>query len=67
MTFERDIRLWAKKKKGLKFNSGGLTDRKTGLAVLLQPRKDAGAIEAEKMVFERLGLVYIPPTLRNTG
>ena len=67
MTFERDIRLWAKKKKGWKFNSEGLTNRKTGQAVLLEPRNDAGAIEAEKMVFERLGLDYIRPTLRNTG
>jgi len=67
MTFERDIRLWAKKKKGWKFNSGGLTDRKTGQALLVEPRKEAGAVEAEKMVFDKLDLDYIPPTLRNTG
>jgi DNA polymerase IV len=67
MTFERDIRLWAKKRLGLKFDSGGLTDRKTGQHVQLELKKDASAVEAEKMVFERLGLDYIPPTLRNTG
>lgn len=67
MTFERDVRLWAKKKKGFKFDSGGLTDRKSGQNVQVEPKKDANAVEAEKMVFERLGLDYIPPALRNTG
>lgn len=61
------MRLWAKKIKGLKFDSGGITDRATGESVQLVPKKDAGAVEAEKLVFERLELEYIPPTLRNTG
>jgi hypothetical protein len=61
------MRLWAKKQKGLKFNSGGITDRVTGESVHLQPTKDASAVEAEKLVFDRLGLEYIVPTLRNTG
>jgi DNA polymerase IV len=61
------MRLWAKKKKGLKFDSGGITDRATGESVQLVPRKGAGPVEAEKLVFERMGLDYIPPTLRNTG
>ena len=61
------MRLWAKKKKSLKFDSGGITDRVTGKAVQLVPRKGASAVEAEKSVFERLGLEYIPTTLRNTG
>lgn len=61
------MRLWAKKKKGLKFDSGGITDRVTGEAVQLVPKPNASAVEAEKLVFERLGLEYIPPTLRNTG
>lgn len=61
------MRLWAKKKKSLKFDSGGLTDRVTGKSVQLVPRTGASAVEAEKLVFERLGLDYIPPTLRNTG
>jgi len=61
------MRLWAKKKKGLKFDSGGITDRATGQAVQLVPKSGASAIEAEKLVFERLGLDYINPTLRNTG
>lgn len=61
------MRLWAKKKKGLKFDSGGITDRVSGQAVQLVPKKAASAIEAEKLVFERLGLDYINPTLRNTG
>jgi DNA polymerase IV len=66
-TFERDMRLWAKKKKRLKFDSGGITDRATGQSVQLVPAEGMGAVEAEKLVFQRLGLEYIPPTLRNTG
>ncbi len=61
------MRLWAKKKKNLKFDSGGITDRVTGESVQIVPKKGASAVEAEKLVFERLGLDYIPPTLRNTG
>ena len=61
------MRLWAKKKKNLKFDSGGITDRVTGKSVQIVPRNGASAVEAEKLVFERLGLDYIPPTLRNTG
>lgn len=61
------MRLWAKKKMNLKFDSGGITDRVTGEAVQLIPAPDAGPVEAEKLVFERLGLDYITPTLRNTG
>jgi DNA polymerase/3'-5' exonuclease PolX len=61
------MRLWATKQKGLKFDSGGITDRVTGESVQLNTPKDASAVEAEKLVFERLGLEYIVPTLRNTG
>lgn len=34
--------------------------------VQMVPKKEAGAVEAEKLVFQRLGLDYIHPTLRNT-
>jgi DNA polymerase IV len=61
------VRLWAKRKKSFKFDSGGITNRTTGEIVNIEPKKTASAVEAEKMVFERLGLDYIPPTLRNTG
>jgi DNA polymerase/3'-5' exonuclease PolX len=61
------VRLWAKRKKRLKFDSGGITDRSTGEAVQLVPMPGTSAIEAEKLVFQRLGLEYIEPTLRNTG
>jgi hypothetical protein len=60
------MRLWAKKKKGLKFDSGGITNRLTGESVQIVPPPDAGAVQAEKLVFETLGLDYIAPTLRNT-
>jgi DNA polymerase IV len=66
-TFERDMRLWAKKTKGLKFDSGGITDRASGESVQLIPTEGMGAVDAEKLVFERLGLEYVPPTMRNTG
>ena len=39
----------------------------TGESVQLDPPKNASAVEAEKLVFDRLGLEYIVPTLRNTG
>jgi DNA polymerase/3'-5' exonuclease PolX len=61
------MRLWAKKKKGLKFDSGGMTNRVTGESINVTPPKDANAVVAEKLVFDRLELEYIPPTLRNTG
>jgi DNA polymerase IV len=66
-TFERDMRLWATKKMGLKFDSGEIMDRVTGDAVQLVPPEGASAFDAEKQVFERLGLEYVPPTMRNTG
>jgi hypothetical protein len=61
------MRLWAKRKKNLKFDSGGITNRVTGESVQIVPPKGATAVEAEKLVFERLGLDYIHHTLRNTG
>lgn len=67
MTFERDVRLWAKKKKDFKFDSGGLTNRKTGEHLQVEAKPGASAVEAEKLVFKTLGLDYIPPTLRNTA
>ncbi|KIM63986.1 hypothetical protein SCLCIDRAFT_116236 [Scleroderma citrinum Foug A] len=55
-TFERDLRLWAKQQKGMKFDSSGISRRRD--SELFFPR-------SEKEVFETLGLTYVHPTLRN--
>ncbi|KIJ45736.1 hypothetical protein M422DRAFT_29810 [Sphaerobolus stellatus SS14] len=54
--FERDLRLWAKQKMGMKFDSSGITRRRDTKQFF--PRTEAA-------VFELLGLEYIDPTLRN--
>lgn len=54
--FERDLRLWAKEKKGLKFDSAGITRRHDSKAFF--PKN-------EQEVFELLGLDWVPPPLRN--
>ncbi|KZP27630.1 Nucleotidyltransferase [Athelia psychrophila] len=54
--FERDLRLWAKEQKGLKFDSAGITRRRDAKAYY--PR-------SEKEVFDLLGLEMVPPHLRN--
>lgn len=54
--FERDLRLWAKQQKGMKFDSSGISRRRDSKPY--HPR-------TERDVFKILGLVYIHPTLRN--
>ncbi|KAF9228433.1 Nucleotidyltransferase [Gyrodon lividus] len=54
--FERDLRLWAKQEKGLKFDSTGISRRHD--SKLFFPK-------SEREVFELLGLTYVHPTLRN--
>ncbi|KAG2159155.1 uncharacterized protein EDB93DRAFT_1237870 [Suillus bovinus] len=54
--FERDLRLWAKQRKGMKFDSSGISRRHD--SKLYYPR-------TERDVFKVLGLVYVHPTLRN--
>ena len=54
--FERDLRRWAEKTKGFKFDSGGITRQSDSAEILA---------ESEEHVFEILGLEYIPPTFRN--
>ncbi|KAH8930442.1 Nucleotidyltransferase [Atractiella rhizophila] len=53
--FERDLRLWGKKK-NMKFDSGGLYRRSDSKEIL---------VNSEEEIFEKMGLEYIPPTLRN--
>ncbi|KDR75668.1 hypothetical protein GALMADRAFT_248274 [Galerina marginata CBS 339.88] len=54
--FQRDLRLWAKTERGLKFDSSGLTRRHD--SKLLIPR-------SEREVFDILGLDWVDPTMRN--
>ena len=69
-TFQRDLRRYCKKERGLKFDSSGIRCRADGLWVDLEggPRGRAPDMEtAEKRVFAGLGLEYIPPAQRCTG
>ncbi|KAM0438910.1 hypothetical protein ACHAPT_001671 [Fusarium lateritium] len=70
-TFQRDIRRYCKKVKGLKFDSSGIRHRADGMWVDLEkgPAGD-GAPDmetAERRVFEGLGLTWRPPEERCTG
>jgi DNA polymerase IV len=67
-TFQRDLRRYAKAIKGWKFDSSGIRSRSTGEAIMLEgPDGVHGTPEdAEKKVFEGLGLEYIPPEYRVT-
>jgi DNA polymerase IV len=68
-TFQRDLRRYAKHEKRWKFDSSGIRDRSTGEVVRLEgPRGVSGTPEdAEKRVFEGLGLDFVPPELRCTN
>lgn len=67
-TFQRDLRRYAKAVKSWKFDSSGIRSRSNGEAILLEgPNGINGTPEdAEKTVFEGLGLEYIPPEYRVT-
>lgn len=54
--FERDIRLWAKQKMQMKFDSSGITR--------LRDTKNI-PVSSEREVFKVLGLDYVDPVLRN--
>ncbi|EOA83424.1 hypothetical protein ACJQWK_00409 [Exserohilum turcicum] len=67
-TFQRDLRRYAKAVKGWKFDSSGIRSRTNGEAIMLEgPNGVNGTPEdAEKKVFEGLGLEYVPPECRVT-
>ncbi|KAI5988094.1 hypothetical protein EDD15DRAFT_2172942 [Pisolithus albus] len=54
--FQRDLRLWAKQQKAMKFDSSGISRRRD--SKLYFPK-------SEREVFEMLGLAYVHPSLRN--
>ena len=68
-TFQRDLRRYAKYTKGWKFDSSGIRDRQTGQLVELKAEGEIprSMEEAERKVFEGLGLVYREPWERCTG
>jgi DNA polymerase IV len=65
MTFQRDLRRYAKYERNWKFDSSGIRDRTTGEVVYLGENADS-MIEAERMVFEGLKLPYLDPSDRCT-
>jgi DNA polymerase IV len=76
-TFERDLRRYAKSAKGWKFDSSGVRNRGSGQVVDIEGFYEyKGSIgegrtttmeQAEKRVFEGMGLVYREPWERCTG
>lgn len=70
-TFQRDLRRYAKNVKGWKFDSSGVRDRRTGEVIVLEGPDGVGEglgwEDAEKKVFEGLGLKWIRPEERCTG
>jgi DNA polymerase IV len=67
-TFQRDLRRYAKAVKGWKFDSSGIRSRTTGEVMQVEGPEgvDGSPEDAEKKVFEGLGLEYIPPNMRCT-
>ena len=67
-TFQRDLRRYAKAVKGWKFDSSGIRNRSTGEAVLLEGEDgvEGSPEDAERIVFEGLGLEFVPPEYRVT-
>ena len=72
-TFQRDIRRYAKNIKGWKFDSSGIRDRATGHVVDVEryegdkTHRATSMVEAEKRVFEGLGIDWREASLRCTG
>ncbi|KAI9845223.1 MAG: hypothetical protein M1837_004978 [Sclerophora amabilis] len=68
-TFQRDLRSYARNVHGWKFDSSGIRDRTTGRIVDLEGRGGVAEtwMEAERKVFEGLGLEYREPWERCTG
>ncbi|KAL8723031.1 MAG: hypothetical protein Q9225_000573 [Loekoesia sp. 1 TL-2023] len=71
-TFQRDLRRYAKRVKGWKFDSSGVRERGTGKWIDLEGWTDPQTRctdwkEAERRVFEGMGLEYYEPWDRCTG
>lgn len=68
-TFQRDVRRYARKVKGWKFDSSGIRDRSSGQFMDLEAvgGRNTSCEEAEKKVFAGLGLEWREPWERCTG
>ncbi|KAK0878436.1 hypothetical protein LTR87_007704 [Friedmanniomyces endolithicus] len=76
-TFQRDLRRYAKNTRGWKFDSSGIRDRANGEVMdvegyseykgLIGKGRAKDTVQAEKRVFEGMGLVYREPWDRVTG
>lgn len=71
-TFQRDLRRYAKRMKGWKFDSSGVRDRESGRWIDLEGWSNPATRctdwrEVEKRVFRGFGLVYREPWERCTG
>ncbi|KAK0310512.1 hypothetical protein LTR01_003664 [Friedmanniomyces endolithicus] len=76
-TFQRDLRRYAKNTRGWKFDSSGIRDRANGEVMdvegyseykgMLGEGRAKDMVQAEKRVFEGMGLVYREPCDRVTG
>ncbi|KAL8897472.1 MAG: hypothetical protein Q9207_007202 [Kuettlingeria erythrocarpa] len=71
-TFQRDLRRYAKRVKGWKFDSSGVRERGSGRWIDLEGWMDPKTRctdwkQAERRVFEGMGLEYREPWDRNTG
>ncbi|OAL48402.1 Nucleotidyltransferase [Pyrenochaeta sp. DS3sAY3a] len=67
-TFQRDLRRYAKAVKGWKFDSSGVRSRGNGEVVMLEGERGVSGTpeDAERVVFEGLGLEFVPPEQRCT-
>jgi DNA polymerase IV len=65
-TFERDLRRYAKKSRGWKFDSSGVRERTSGGQVIDLERKGGTWEERERLVMEGLGIAWRPPGERCT-
>ncbi|EKV05260.1 Terminal deoxynucleotidyl transferase, putative [Penicillium digitatum PHI26] len=63
LTFQRDLRRYAKKARSLKFDSSGVRDRSTGRQIDLEHDGETWE-EREKLVMEGLGVGWRPPEER---
>jgi DNA polymerase IV len=68
-TFQRDLRLFCKRERKLKFDSSGIRSREDGRWVDMEsgPPPATDMETAERRVFEGLGLAYQAPEQRCTG
>lgn len=70
-TFQRDLRRYCKRERGLKFDSSGIRSRTSGRWIDFESGEDGSPapdmVTAEKRVFAGLGLEWRAPEERSTG